>query len=44
MITGCGYSEDGQEQAGMGVGVADFNGDNALDIVTIVAMITTGIA
>jgi len=32
MIAGCGYSEDGQEQAGMGVGVADFNCDGWLDI------------
>jgi len=32
MISGCGYSEDGQEQAGMGVGVADFNCDGWLDI------------
>lgn len=32
MIAGCGYSEDGQEQAGMGVGVGDFNCDGWLDI------------
>ena len=32
MIAGVGYSEDGQEQAGMGVGVGDFNVDGWFDI------------
>jgi len=32
MIAGCAYSEDGSEQAGMGVGVADFNSDGWFDI------------
>jgi hypothetical protein len=32
MIAGCAYSESGTEQAGMGVGVGDFNGDGWLDI------------
>ncbi|HUI41791.1 MAG TPA: VCBS repeat-containing protein, partial [Terriglobia bacterium] len=32
VMAGCAYSEDGQEQAGMGVGVADYNCDGWLDI------------
>jgi hypothetical protein len=32
MTAGCAYSENGQVQAGMGVGVADFNLDGWLDI------------
>lgn len=32
MIAGCAFSENGSEQAGMGVGVADFNADGWLDI------------
>ncbi len=32
MVAGCAYSESGTEQAGMGVGVGDFNGDLRLDI------------
>ena len=30
---GVAYSEDGREQAGMGVAIADYNGDGSLDIV-----------
>ncbi len=30
---GVAYSEDGREQAGMGVAIADYNGDGKLDIV-----------
>jgi hypothetical protein len=30
---GVAYSEDGREQAGMGVAIVDYNGDGALDIV-----------
>lgn len=32
MISGLAFSEGGAEQAGMGVGVGDFNGDGLLDI------------
>ncbi len=32
MLNGCAYSEHGQEQAGMGIGVGDFNVDGWLDI------------
>jgi len=32
VMAGCAYNEDGQEQAGMGVGVADYDGDGYLDI------------
>jgi len=32
VIAGCAYNEDGQEQAGMGVGVADYDCDGWLDI------------
>src|SRR5436305_14173008 len=32
VIAGCAYNEDGQEQAGMGVGVADYDCDGRLDI------------
>jgi hypothetical protein len=32
VLAGCAYNEDGQEQAGMGVGVADYDGDGWLDI------------
>jgi len=32
VISGCAYSEDGHEQAGMGVGVADYDSDGWLDI------------
>jgi len=32
MIAGCAYSEDGHEQAGMGVGVGDYDCDGWLDI------------
>ena len=32
MIAGVGYSGDGQEQAGMGIGVGDFNCDGWLDL------------
>jgi len=32
VMAGCAYNEDGQEQAGMGVGVADYDGDGWLDI------------
>jgi len=32
VISGCAYSEDGHEQAGMGVGVADYDCDGWLDI------------
>ena len=33
---GVAYSEDGQEQSGMGVAIGDYNGDGALDIVKTV--------
>jgi hypothetical protein len=32
VMAGCAYNEDGQEQAGMGIGVADYDGDGWLDI------------
>jgi hypothetical protein len=32
LIAGCAYGENGQEQAGMGLGVADYNSDGWLDI------------
>ncbi len=32
VAAGCAYNEDGQEQAGMGVGVADYDCDGWLDI------------
>ncbi len=32
VMAGCAYNEDGQEQAGMGVGVADYDCDGSLDI------------
>ncbi len=32
VMAGCAYSEDGQEQAGMGVGVGDYDCDGWLDI------------
>jgi hypothetical protein len=32
VMNGCAYNEDGQEQAGMGVAVADYDGDGSLDI------------
>jgi hypothetical protein len=32
VMAGCAYNEDGQLQAGMGVGVADYDGDGWLDI------------
>src|SRR5205807_2678724 len=32
VVSGCAYSEDGHEQAGMGVGVADYDCDGWLDI------------
>ena len=32
VMAGCAYNEDGQEQAGMGVGVADYDCDGWLDI------------
>ena len=32
VAAGCAYSEDGQEQAGMGVAVGDYNSDGSLDI------------
>ncbi|MGA2630888.1 MAG: CRTAC1 family protein [Terriglobia bacterium] len=32
VMAGVAYNEDGQEQAGMGVGVADYDGDGWLDI------------
>jgi enediyne biosynthesis protein E4 len=32
VMGGCAYNEDGQEQAGMGVGVADYDCDGWLDI------------
>jgi enediyne biosynthesis protein E4 len=32
VMSGCAYSEDGQEQSGMGVGVADYNCDGWFDI------------
>jgi hypothetical protein len=31
-LAGCAYNEDGQEQAGMGVGVGDYNSDGWFDI------------
>jgi hypothetical protein len=32
VMAGCAYNEDGQEQAGMGIGVADYDCDGWLDI------------
>ena len=32
VVAGCAYNEDGQEQAGMGVGVADYDADGWFDI------------
>ncbi len=32
LTAGCAYNEEGREQAGMGLGVADFNADGWLDI------------
>ncbi len=32
VMNGCAYNEDGQEQAGMGVGVADYDCDGSLDL------------
>ncbi len=32
VMAGCAYNEDGQEQAGMGVAVADYDGDGYLDL------------
>ncbi|HEY6291764.1 MAG TPA: CRTAC1 family protein, partial [Terriglobia bacterium] len=32
VMAGCAYNEDGQEQSGMGVAVADYNCDGSLDI------------
>jgi len=32
LLYGCAYSENGQQQAGMGIGVGDFNCDGWLDI------------
>jgi len=32
VVAGCAYNEDGQEQAGMGVGVGDYDADGWLDI------------
>ncbi len=32
LIAGCAYNEEGREQAGMGLGIADFNEDGWLDI------------
>ncbi len=32
VMAGCAYSEDGREQAGMGIGVGDYDGDGWLDI------------
>jgi enediyne biosynthesis protein E4 len=32
VMAGCAYNEDGQEQAGMGVAVADYNADGWFDI------------
>jgi len=32
VVAGCAYNEDGQEQAGMGVGVGDYNCDGWFDI------------
>jgi len=32
VMAGCAYNEDGQEQAGMGVGVADYDCDGWFDI------------
>ena len=32
VMAGCAYNEDGQEQSGMGVGVADYDCDGQLDI------------
>jgi hypothetical protein len=32
VMAGCAYNEDGQEQAGMGVGVADYDCDGGFDI------------
>jgi hypothetical protein len=32
VMAGCAYNEDGQEQAGMGIGVGDYDADGWLDI------------
>ena len=32
LLSGAAYNEDGQEQAGMGVGAADYDGDGVLDL------------
>lgn len=32
VMAGCAYNEDGQEQAGMGIGVGDYDCDGSLDI------------
>jgi hypothetical protein len=32
VMAGCAYNDDGHEQAGMGIGVADYDGDGWLDI------------
>ena len=32
LLSGAAYNEDGREQAGMGIGVADYDGDRLLDL------------